>query len=250
MYARIITDMNALNNADIVTGNACDELTPIAPPAAKSSRSGVSVEYAYDESGEKQWFLFRASYGREDMAADILTDMGVYTYVPKRREVVVVNGKRRSILRNLMPNFVFAYLAESEARVCVRGVEADKTYFDSLSDDRQRAVCILSSFLSFYYDHFHQRNGVNPPLVVPQSEMMNLIYATMSHNENVLLLQEGKYTFKGDEEVEVIHGEFKGVRGRVVRAGRQQRVRITLTGFGAIATAYVPSAFLRRVASE
>jgi ribosomal protein L24 len=43
----------------------------------------------------------------------------------------------------------------------------------------------------------------------------------------------------------VTQGEFEGVRGKVVRVSGQQRVAVNLQGLCLVATAYIPSAFLR-----
>ena len=221
--------MCALSNANTVEEDASSSgLAPIAFPEATNSRTGVSVEYVHDPTGNKKWYLFRAIYGRENMAADILTAAGIYTYIPKRLEMTVVGGQKKKVLRNLMPSLLFAYMTRAEADTCTRDIP----------------------FLTYYYDHFHTENGKNPPLVIPANQMHNLVLATQSHNENIMLLHEGAYTFKSDEEVEVMEGTFQGVRGRVIRAGRQQRIMITLTGLGSIATAYVPTAFLRPVCQK
>ena len=57
-------------------------LTPDAFPEAKSSKTGVSVKYVHDS--QKEWYVFRASYGREDKASDYLIEDGTYTYIAKK----------------------------------------------------------------------------------------------------------------------------------------------------------------------
>ena len=60
-----------------------DLLTPDTIPEAKSSQTGVSVRYVPYEN--KHWYGFRASYGREDKASDILVEDGTYTSVVKKK---------------------------------------------------------------------------------------------------------------------------------------------------------------------
>ena len=64
-----------------------------------------------------------------------------------------------------------------------------------------------------------------------------------------MMLQEGDFRYKSDDEVVVTAGQFKDVRGRVIRAHGQQRVLVSLTGLCLCATAYIPSAFLQKVDS-
>ena len=245
--------MEALPNAETVRESTSSSgLIPVAFPKVWSqSHKGVSVEYIHDESGAKKWFLFRASYGREDKAADILLSMNIYAYVPRRKEVVEVNGRPKKVLKNLIPNFVFAYLTDKEAAYYVRGPEPDDAEFGQKTAEERRDIFTLSGIITYYYDHFHTVGGKNPPLIIPAAQMNNLILATSTQNENLLVLeaagQSVDFNFKSEEAVEVIAGEFKGVKGKVIRARRQQRILIELSGFALLATAYVPSAYLRKI---
>jgi len=106
----------------------------------------------------------------------------------------------------------------------------------------------VSEILSFYYNHsVIDAFGKNPPLTIPDRQMQSFIIATNTHDENVIRLDGRSYTFKSDDEVEVMAGKFKGVRGKVIRAGRQQRILIELAGFMTFATAYVPTDFVRKI---
>ena len=71
------------------------EFTFDALPDAKSAKTGVSVEYAYDEG--KKWFVFRASYGRVDRAFDLMIKDGTYTYIAKRYVLKLYHGKRKRV---------------------------------------------------------------------------------------------------------------------------------------------------------
>ena len=107
---------------------------------------------------------------------------------------------------------------------------------------------LCCSILSFYYNHSAtDAFGKNPPLTIPDRQMQSFIIATNTHDQNVIRLDGRSYTFKSDDEVDVMAGKFKGVRGKVVRAGRQQRILIELAGFMTFATAYVPTDFIRKI---
>lgn len=45
--------------------------------------------------------------------------------------------------------------------------------------------------------------------------------------------------------VKVIDGEFKGVTGRVARIAGQQRVVVEISGLCLVATAYIPTDFIK-----
>ena len=205
-------------------------LTPDAFPEAKSSQTGVSVRYV--PAPDKCWYVFRASYGREDKASDYLVEDGTYTYIAKKMVEKYVEGKRKRYLQTLIPNLLFAYTTAEKAEEYVNHTPA-------------------ISYLSYYYNHFKlDDNGKNPPLTVSGEEMNRCIHAACNMNKHLLFVQPSQCHFKGGEQVRVIDGPFTGVEGRVARVAGQQRVVLSLSGIGLISTAYIPTAFLRRIDTD
>ena len=82
-------------------------LIPDAFPEAKSSQTGVSVRYVPDVN--KHWYVFRASYGREDKALDYIVEDGTYVYIAKRYVRKVVNGKLKNV-RKILSRIFFLYM--------------------------------------------------------------------------------------------------------------------------------------------
>lgn len=222
--------MNTLSNVGTRRGEANPpsvSLTPDTIPEVKSTKTGVSVGYV--PNAEKRWYVFRATYGREDKAADILIEDGTFAYVAKRYTRKSVNNKQEKVLEFLIPSLLFAYTTPQKAEEYVKHTSA-------------------LSFLSYYYDHtVFNPDGTNPPLLIPRREMENFILATCNHSEHLMSVDESQCRFKGGETVRVIKGTFMGVVGRVVRIAGQQRILVSLPNVGLIATAYVPSAFLEVV---
>ena len=222
--------MSTLSNVTTLRGELsppCTRLTPDAFPEAKSSRTGVSVRYV--PTPDKRWYVFRVSYGREDKASDILIDDGTYTYIAKKIAEKYVQGKKKKYLQTLIPNLLFAYTTDEKA----------KEYVSNKAE---------LSCLSFYYNHFElDDNQKNPPLTVSDEEMNRFILATCNMNRHLLFVQPSQCHFKGGDQVRVIDGPFTGVEGRVARVAEQQRVVISLSNIGLISTAYIPTAFLRRI---
>lgn len=204
--------------------------TPDAFPEAKCSKTGVSVRYAPDP--DKHWYVFRISYGREDKASDYLVEDGTYTYIAKKIVEKYVGGKRKRYLQTLIPNLLFAYTTAEKAEEYVHNTPA-------------------ISYLSYYYNHFKlDDNGKNPPLTVSDEEMNRFVLATCNMNKHLLFVQPSQCHFKGGELVRIIDGEFVGVEGRVARVAGQQRVILSLSGIGLISTAYIPTAFIRRIDTD
>ena len=196
-------------------------------PEAASSKTGVSVAYTPDP--EKLWFVFRASYGREDRAFDYLVDDGTYSYIAKRYVEKYVHGKRKRMLETLIPNLLFVYTTKEKADAYIKATPE-------------------LSFLTYYYYHFHRDDEQkNPPLVIPRREMDNFIRATWSHNEHLLFVEPAQCHYKSGDAVRVVDGLFRGVEGRVARVSGQQRVVLSLSKIGLISTAYIPTAFIEKI---
>ena len=225
--------MSTLSNVETRGGEVNPpsvRFTPDAFPEAKSSQTGVSVRYV--PASDKHWYVFRVSYGREDKASDYLVEDGTYTYIAKKIAEKYVGGKRKRYQQTLIPNLLFAYTTAEKAEEYVNHTPA-------------------ISYLSYYYNHFKlDDNEKNPPLTVSEEEMNRFVLATCNMNKHLLFVQPSQCHYKGGESVRVIDGPFTGVEGRVARVAGQQRVVISLSGIGLISTAYIPTAFLRRIDTD
>ena len=222
--------MSTLSNVETRRGEAIPPSVRLAAdtiPEAQSSKTGVSVRYV--PTPDKSWYVFRASYGREDKAADYIAADGTYAYVAKRIARKSVNGEPKKVLESLIPNLLFVYTTQEKAEQYVRHTPA-------------------LSFLTYYYNHLeltHEQK--NPPLTITCREMENFIRATQSMNEHLMFVTEQQCHFKSGDPVKVIDGPFKGVEGRVARVAGQQRVVVNLSNVGLVSTAYVPTGFLRSI---
>jgi transcription antitermination factor NusG len=201
-----------------------------AIPEADSLQIGVSVDYVHDAS--KKWYVFRASYGRDERAREYMENDGATVYIAQRYVVKYVNGKRKKILENLVPNILFAYITDEKANEYVKETpELD--------------------FLTYYYNHFELNDEKkNPPLTISVKEMDNFIRATCNRNEHLLFVQSSQCHYKSGETVKIVDGVFKGVEGKVARVAGQQRVIVTLSQVGLISTAYIPTAFIEKLGTE
>ncbi len=207
--------------------SSCKGFAPFAFPEAKSSKTGVSVRYVPEE--DKHWYVLRASYGREDKAFDILVENGTYAYVAKQYVIRYRNGKKVKELKKLIPNILFAYTTKEMIEEYLK--DTPSLYF-----------------LSLYLNHFEtEEGGKNPPLIVPEREMMLFIRTAETRSEHMRFVEPSQCHYKGGETVRITDGMFKGVEGRVARVAGQQRVIVSITNVGLISTAYIPTAFLEKM---
>ncbi len=205
-------------------------VTSVRLPEAVSMQTGVSVEYV--PTADKQWYVLRTKFGREGLAADYLIEQGVYVYVARQRtKDRDKDGNLRNTIKCLTPNLLFAYLTPQEAQQYVKDTAA-------------------LTYLTFYYNHFVV--GIdykNPPLTIPQHQMINFIRATSTQSEHIMVVDPERVRLLRDGAmVKVVDGDYAGVEGRVARVAGQQRIIVSLpNGLITIATAYIPTAFLREM---
>lgn len=262
---RIYGDINTLGGGD---GPPCIGLAPDAlpevqkPVLAENSQTGVSTENALsrtektsrltckglacnipDSDREKclsvvkvternpkkspHWYALRVTYGRERKAYDYLIGKDVEAFYPTITTVKVVGGKRKIVKESRIPNLFFA-----------RGTaeEIESFVYDNVN----------LPYLRFYYRHFHEgARIVKEPLIVPDNQIESLKIICASEAEDVILVPVDVHKFEKGQKVRIIDGVFKGVVGRVARYQGQQRVAVILEGLMTIASAYVPSAFLK-----
>lgn len=227
------TDMNALPNVDIQGGETelhTLDLSPMSSPKNKVVREGVSSDYVQQQ--DHKWYVLRATYNRVCKANEIITkEYGGQVYLPMQYAVKQVNGKKKRILMPLLPNIIFVYATDAEIEKYV--------------SRKSR----LSLFLRYFRNRLEPRgtSGKHPPLTIGFREMMNFINATKNSSEHIKIVEKQQCHYKSGDMVQVINGDFKGVVGRVARVSGQQRVIIEIEGLCLVATAYIPTDFIKRI---
>ena len=188
---------------------------------------GVSVEYTPKEG--YQWYVLRATYGREIKALEAIRSLGGVAYVPLHRTREERDGKLKKVLKPFVQQFVFLYSNKEGAYKFVNEVPE-------------------LNYLTFYYNHFDVANtGYNPPLTIPFNKMSNFIRLTSLEDEHVEVITNKHVVFKNDEMVRITDGKFKGIVGKVARIDRNNRVVVTIENVCMIATAFVPKYALEKI---
>ena len=227
----IRNDMNALLNAHTKHE---DQLSPrigfvsAVLPEAQRSHTGVSSDYV--QKANHEWFVLRVTYNRTQKAYGIISTSDVQSYMPMHYVIKKEIGKKKRILQPLLPNLFFVY--------------ATRETVNSIIKKKGEETAILK----FYLDKTKplEKNGKHPPLTIPFTSMTNFIKATSTDNEHVRIVSPEQCHYKSGDIVKVIDGEFEGVTGKVARIAGQQRVVVEISGLCLVATAYIPTDFIRK----
>lgn len=226
----IKNDMNALLNVHTNRGQSRSPyagLTSNVLPEAQRSQTGVSSEYVQKPNHE--WYVLRVTYNRTEKACGIISTSGVESYMPMHYVIKKEIGKKKRILQPLLPNLLFVYTTREAVNSIIKK-KGDET-----------------SILKFYLDKTKplEENGKHPPLTIPFTAMINFIKATSTSNEHVRIVSSEQCHYKSGDIVKVIDGEFEGVTGKVARIAGQQRVVVEISGLCLVATAYIPTDFIK-----
>ena len=141
-----------------------------------------------------------------------------------------INGKRKLVHEPLLSNLIFAYMTREKSHEFVK------------------KPSVTASWLKYYTDKTKEvetNTGKNPPVTIPDNEMLNFIRLTSVNSEHIMVVPPKRCHFKSGDLVRVIDGPFTGVIGRVGRAAGQQRVFVVLDGVCTVATAYIPNDFIQ-----
>ena len=228
--ARHKDDMNALINAHTHRGRSRSPyvgLTSNVLPEAQRSHTGVSSDYV--QKANHEWFVLRVTYNRTQKAHGIISTSDVQSYMPMHYVIKKEIGKKKRILQPLLPNLLFVYTTREAVNSIIKK-KGDET-----------------SILKFYLDKTKplEENGKHPPLTIPFTAMINFIKATSTSNEHVRIVSSEQCHYKSGDIVKVIDGEFEGVTGKVARIAGQQRVVVEISGLCLVATAYIPTDFIK-----
>ena len=226
----IRNDMNALLNAHTHRGRSRSPhvgLTSNVLPEAQRSQTGVSSDYV--QKANHDWFVLRVTYNRTQKAYSIMATSDVQSYMPMHYVIKKEIGKKKRTLQPLLPNLFFVYATRETVNSIIKK-KGEET-----------------SVLKFYLDKTKplEDNGKHPPLTIPFTSMTNFIKATSTESEHVRIVSAEQCHYKSGDIVKVIDGEFKGVTGRVARIAGQQRVVVEISGLCLVATAYIPTDFIK-----
>lgn len=235
MTQDIENDMNALINAHTQRGRSRSPhagLTSNVLPEAQRSQTGVSSEYV--QKPNHYWFVLRVTYNRTEKASGIISASKVQSYMPMHYVVKKKIGKKERVLQPLFSNLFFVYATREVANSIVKK-KGDEP-----------------SMLKYYLDKTKplEESGKHPPLVIPFDAMTSFIKATSTNSEHVRVVSSEQCHYRNGDMVRVIGGEFEGVTGKVARIAGQQRVVVEISGLCLVATAYIPTGFIRKVSKN
>lgn len=174
----------------------------------------------------EHWFALKVFYNKVFEIEDMLKKDKLETYIPCEEALVERNGVKRKVRRPVISSLMFF---RSTVR---RALEVQRQFTDKV---------IL---------YTRQKGLRKLPLAIPEREMNIFMLVTSSGEEGMEYFGEDNPKFHRGERVRVTDGKFKGAEGVICRIKKNSRLVVTVQGVCAVATTYIPQAFLRRIGQE
>lgn len=219
------------NNLQIDSPNRSDIFAEITPGNNNedSRNEFANTNVVRNSDNLRKWYVLRTTYGQERKAYEYIISHGGEAFCPTLKTTRRVNGVEKLITVSRFPNLFFMRGTYEEVR--------------SFAEEDP-----MLPYLRFYSRRsFSNHRFVYTPIVVPDSQMQSLQLLCEIVDENILVVPPEVTKFESGQKVRIIAGEFQGIEGRVARWHGQQRVAVIIPDLLTMATAYIPSNFLKAI---
>ena len=156
----------------------------------------------------------------------ILKKDKIETYIPREETLMERNGIKKKLRRPVINSLMFF-----RSTVC-------------------RALEVQRQFTNKVILYTRQKGLKRLPLAIPDREMNIFMLVTSSGEQGMEYFGEDNSKFQQGERVRVIDGKFKGAEGVICRIRKNRRLVVTVQGVCAVATSYIPQAFLQRIGQD
>lgn len=183
----------------------------------------VAITTNENSSPESNWYALKVFYNKVFDLRDALAPLVDETYVPLASAIVERGGVRKKVERPLVSSLLF-----------VRARPELASGMQPLIEGR-----------AMMYTR-HDANGRREPVVIPEREMNIFMLVTSRGQSGVEYIGDDLPRYHSGDRVKVIDGPFKGSEGHIVRIKEDHRLVVTVNGLCAVATGYIPRAFLQK----
>ena len=167
-----------------------------------------------DTHTHEHWFALKVFYNKVFEIEDILKKDKIETYIPCEETLMERNGIKKKLRRPVINSLMFF-----RSTVC-RALEVQRQFTNKVI------------------------------LYTRQKGLKIFMLVTSSGEQGMEYFGEDNSKFQQGERVRVIDGKFKGAEGVICRIRKNRRLVVTVQGVCAVATSYIPQAFLQRIGQD
>lgn len=169
------------------------------------------------------WYAFKVFYNKVFEIEDSLNRDKIETYIPCERILVERGGVKKYVRKPIISSLLFFYSTEKQAL--------------ALQQKLTDRVLLYTRLV----------NWQKLPIAIPEREMKIFMLVTSSGEKGLDYFGDVPMEYSTGERVLVMDGLFKGAEGCIHRIKGNRRLIVAIQGVCAVATAYIPQCFLRKI---
>lgn len=166
------------------------------------------------------WYAFKVFFNQEFKVEEELLEKGLEVFIPSETVKVKYGKTTKTKRKAMIAGLLFCHASETQ----IKNLQKE-----------------LFGRASIY------KNIEGKPAVIPNREMNIFKLVTTAGESGLDFYPEGELDCKVGNRVRVIDGPFKGAEGYIKRIKGNQRLIVSLEGICAVATSYIPRAFLEKM---
>ena len=198
------------------------------------------------EESKLNWYALKVFYGKVFEIEARLMDMGLETYIPVRKEQLKGEEHIRIARRLATPDDRRRdNQFEQVGPLIYRRVPAvSSLLFVRTPTDRIKEIEDSVKEKGFVYKTADRKTSA----VIPDKQMAMFQLVCSSGAEGLEFFADDDLTrYKAGDKVRVLEGPLKGAEGYIKRIRKDRRLLVSIEGFIAVATSFIPPQFLEKV---
>ena len=200
-----------------------------------------------------QWYAVKVFYNKVFQMEDILSDMGLETYLAVQK--VQLQGKEHMAAARKLASVAPGHRPESSYIQEGPVIYERKPLISSLIFVKASPDCILEVNerlkndsaglrpLGFIYKTADWKSFA----VIPDDQMVSFRLITQNGAEGLEFFPGGEVYYRRGDKVRVTGGPLKGAEGYVKRIKKDRRLLVRIEGIIAVASSYIPKDLLVKV---
>ena len=198
------------------------------------------------EENKRNWYALKVFYGKAFEIEARLADMDLDTYIPVRKVQLKGEDHMRAMRRLATPDDSRCdnqYIQEGPL-IYKRVPIVTSLLFVRAPGDRVKEVEASVREKGFVYKTADREAFA----VIPDKQMAMFQMVCSSGAEGLEFFADDDLTrYKAGDKVRVLEGPLKGAEGYIKRIRKDRRLLVSIEGFIAVATSFIPPQFLEKV---
>ena len=195
---------------------------------------------------KRNWYALKVFYGKVFEIEALLMDMDLETYIPVRKDLLKGEEHLRAMRRLATPDdrrhdnqFI-----QMGPVIYKRVPVVSSLLFVCAPKDRLKEIEDCVKEKGFVYRTADRKTEA----VIPDKQMAMFQLVCSSGAEGLEFFADEDMTrYKAGDKVRVLEGPLKGTEGYIKRIRKDRRLLVSIEGFIAVATSFIPPQFLEKV---